>query len=112
MVLTFTQAACRLPNAQAVVDQAFTQYGQAKTKLQKVSDDLDGLAGEYSEMIAALNSGATDPGGPARLAAKDLKDAAVADRATIIDRVDAILLAFAKVAATDAATVTAKLNEL
>ena len=111
--MLFSELRPRVTNALGDVDGAKTRYGQAGTVLGQAENTLNGMATVYADVIAAVNAGATaNPDNPAWQSLKAEKDLAIAERATVLADVEAIVLAFTKLTAHGASAVAAKLNEL
>lgn len=112
MAMTFSELRPRVTNALGDVDRAKTQYGSAGTMLSQSKASLDAMATTYADVITDTNAGAAaSPTNTAWQNLKAEKDLAIADRATILAVVNAMLLARDKIASHGAAAVTAKLNE-
>jgi len=112
-LMLFCELRPRVTNAMGDVDASKTRQTSAKTALTQAKNSLDGMATTYAEVIAGVNDGAAaNPADPAWLNLKAEKDLAIAERATVLADVNALLLAFTKLGSHGATALVATLNEL
>ena len=111
--MLYSELKPRVDNALQDVASGQDRYAASQNQVSGIVSKLTAMPSTYAEVIAAVNGGATaNPTDPAWTALKAAKDLAVSDRTTVLDRAEAIVMAYAAIAEHGASAVTAKLAEL